>query len=115
MYELTKAMYPRKTIPKHFKVLNISNEVIADLKMDKLLQLPPIYLKQFQNGEISKEILEDQYLRVLEARGQHLISVDYHGVILVCGCKTYKHSDECPMPYLKKYMALKKHKIEAFL
>ena len=114
MYELTKSMYPKKTIPKHFKALNISNEVITDLKVDKLLQLPPIYLKQFQNKEIPKEKLEEKYFRVLEARGQHLISLDYRGVILVCGCKTYKHNDECPMPYLKKYMALKRHEIERY-
>ena len=115
MYELTKTMYHRKTIHKSYKVINISNEEIAGLKMDKLLRLPPIYLKQFQNNEISKEKLEEQYLRGLESRKQHLISSDYRGVILVCGCKTYKHSDECPIPYLKKYMALKKHEIERFV
>lgn len=115
MYELTKAMYPRKTIPKHLKALNISSEVITGLKVDKLLQLPPVYLKQFQNNEISKEKLEEQYLRGLESRGQHLLSMDYREAILVCGCKSYKHGDECPIPYLKKYMALKKHEIERYV
>lgn len=115
MYELTKTMYPKKTISKYYKILNISNEEIAGLRVDKLLQLPAIYLKQFQNNEISKEKLEEKYFRGLESRGQHLISVDYREAILVCGCKTYKHSDECPMPYLKKYMALKKHKIERYV
>jgi len=114
MYELTKKMYLTKQIPKHFEVINISNEPIVGLKVDKLLQLQPFYLKQFADGDISKEKLEEQYLRVLEARGQHLISVDYRGKILVCSCKTYKHSDSCPMPYLKNYMALKNHEIERY-
>jgi len=37
MYELTKKMYLTKQIPKHFEVINISNEPIVGLKVDKLL------------------------------------------------------------------------------
>ncbi len=37
MYEITRKMYKAKQIPKHFKILNISDEPIEDLASDKLL------------------------------------------------------------------------------
>ena len=104
MYELIKSDYEKKTIPAHFKIYNITNEKVEGLKEAKLLQLPKLFLAKFNNGTITKEELEEQYYRGLESRGQHLISLDYGNfTVMLCDCKTYNHSDGCPMQYLKKY------------
>lgn len=116
MLELTNKMYKTKQIPAYFEIYNISNEKIEGLKDLKLLQLPRFDLAKFEKGETSKEALEEQYFRGLESRGQHLIGVDYgRSAVMVCGCKTYKHSDSCPMPYLKKYMKKKNFEIERYV
>lgn len=94
---------------------NISNEPIEGLKPLKLLQLPKLHLLKFTKGEITKDELEEQYFRGLDSRGQHLIGVDYgSGSVMVCGCNTYRHSDTCPIPYLKKYLKIKNIKIEKY-
>lgn len=115
MLELIKKDYLKKTIPAHYTLYNVSNEKIEGLKDEKFFQLPKIHFMEFNKGAISKEELEKQYLRGLESRGQHLISLDYGPCnVLVCNCKNYKHNDNCAMQYLKKYMKLKNHTIEKY-
>jgi hypothetical protein len=71
---------------------------------------------KFEKGKITKQELEEQYFRGLDSRGQHLISVDY-GVcsVMVCNCNSYRHSDKCPMPYLKKYLKIKNVEVDRYL
>lgn len=115
MLELIKKDYLKQTLPAHYVVYNLTNEPMKGLKTTKLLELPKLYLMKFKKGEITKEELEKQYLRGLESRGQHLISVDYGSFsVMVCGCDSYSHSDDCAMKYLKKYMKLKNHTIERY-
>lgn len=114
MYNITKNTYQNKTIPKWLKLYNISNEPIEGLEVLKLLQLPKVPLTKFNEGYISKDELKEQYYRGLESRGQHLIGTDYRDSIMVCACKTYGHADNCPIPYLKDYLALKKFTLEKY-
>lgn len=115
MLELIKKDYNRIITPAHFDVYYISNEPIEGLKPVKLLQLPKLHLLKFTKGEITKDELEEQYFRGLDSRGQHLISLDYGSYsVMVCGCDTYRHSNSCPVPYLKKYLQIKNIKIEKY-
>lgn len=115
MLELTKKDYLNQTLPSHFEVYNLSSEPIKGLKTTKLLELPRLHRIKFEKGKITKKELEEQYYRGLESRGQQLISVDYGScTVMVCGCETYKHDDNCAMEYLKRYMKLKNHIIERY-
>lgn len=115
MLELIKKDYNKIMIPEHFSVYNISNEHINGIKYLKLLQLPKLHLMKFEKGKIPKKELEEQYFRGLDARGQHLISVDYGScAVMVCNCESYNHNDNCAMQYLKKYMKLKNNIIEKY-
>ncbi len=115
MLELIKKEYEKQTLPAHYEVYNLTNEPMKDLKVTKLLELPRLHRMKFEKGKITKQELEEQYLRGLESRGQHLISVDYGScTVMVCGCNSYKHVDNCAMQYLKKYMKLKNHIIEKY-
>ena len=115
MLELIKRDYLQQTLPAHFEAYNLTNEPIKELKTTKLLELPKLHLMKFKKGKITKEELEEQYYRGLESRGQHLISVDYGSCsVMVCGCDSYSHNDDCAMKYLKKYMKLKNHTIERY-
>jgi len=115
MQYIIKKDYLIKTFPAHFDMYNISNEPIDGLKYLKLLQLPRLHLMKFEKGKISKRELEEQYFRGLDSRGQHLISVDYGScAVMVCNCESYKHSDSCPILYLKKYLKIKNVKIDKY-
>jgi len=115
MLELIKKDYLSQTLPAHYEVYNLSNEPMECLKTTKLLELPRLHLMKFKKGKITKKELEEQYFRGLDSRGQHLISVDYGScAVMVCNCKSYKHSDNCAMKYLKDYMKLKNHIIERY-
>jgi len=115
MLELTKKEYENQTLPAHYEVYNLSNEPMEGLKTTKLLELPRLHRMKFEKGNITKKELEEQYYRGLESRGQHLISVDYGScTVMVCGCETCNHDDNCAMGYLKKYMKLKNHTIEKY-
>jgi len=118
MLELIKSDYQNKKaeIPTHFETYYVSSEKIEGLKNLKLLQLPRLHLMKFKKGQIDKKELEEQYFRALDSRGQNLLGVDYGSCsVMVCGCETYKHSDTCPMPYLKKYMKIKNFEIEKYI
>ena len=116
MFEIIKEDYLKETFPTHYGLYNISNVPIEGIKYVKLLQLPKLHLLKFEKGKITKKELEEQYFRGLDSRGQHLISVDYGCCdIMVCNCDSYKHSDSCPMPYLKKYLKIKNHTIDKYV
>lgn len=115
MLELTKTDYPNQKIPSHYEVYNISHEPIDDLKVAKILQLSKILLLKFSKDKITKKEMEEQYFRGLDSLGQHLIATNYGSCsVVVCSCETYKHSDTCPIPYLKKYLKKKNVEIEKY-
>ena len=114
IYTVILKDYESKKVPRGYKIYNISDIKINNLEDSKLLQLPKLYLSKFNQEQISKDELEEQYFRKLDSRGQHLISVDYNNCMLVCDCNTYRHKNNCPISYLKKYMLLKNSKVEKF-
>jgi len=115
MLEIIKKDYEKETFPTHYDLYNVSSESIDGIKYLKLLQLPRLHLMKFEKGKITKQELEEQYFRCLDSRGQHLISVDYGSCsVMVCNCENYKHSDSCPISYLKKYLKIKNVKIDKY-
>ena len=115
MQEIIKEDYLKETFPTHYDLYNVSSEPIDGIKYLKLLQLPKLHLMKFEKGKITKKELEEQYFRGLDSRGQHLIGVDYGAcAVVVCNCESYKHSDSCPMPYLKKYLKMKNIEIDKY-
>lgn len=115
MQQLISKDYRNQTLPSHFDVYNVSNEPIDALKVAKILQLPAGLLLKFNEKSITKEELEEQYFRGLDSLGQHLIATTYgSGSVIVCNCKSYRHSGACPIPYLKKYLKKKNVEIEKY-
>lgn len=115
MQELIKSDYEKEIFPTHFEIYNVSHENIDDLKIAKILQLSKMLLLKYKKKMLTKKELEEQYFRGLDSLGQHLIATNYGACsVIVCECETYKHSDTCPIPYLKKYLKKKNVEIDRY-